>query len=186
MSVLAGQTAVVTGGSRGIGRAIALRLAAAGAEIILHYRSNATAAKSVASEIGKPVKLLEADLRSAAQIDAMLERLGSSSLDILVNNAGIWGNTPLGSTSLTDLETMLDINVKGLFWMTQAALPRLRDGARIVNISSTAGRVAIARGRSLYGATKAAVDSFTRSWALELAPRNIRVNAVAPVTWKPI
>ena len=116
----------------------------------------------------------------------MFERLGFSSLDILVNNAGIWGNTPLGSTSLTDLETMLDINVKGLFWMTQAALPRLRDGARIVNISSTAGRVAIARGRSLYGATKAAVDSFTRSWALELAPRNIRVNAVAPVTWKPI
>ena len=106
---------MVTGGSRGIGRAIALRLAAAGAEIILHYRSNATAAKSVASEIGKPVKLLEADLRSAAQIDAMFERLGSSSLDILVNNAGIWGNTPLGSTSLTDLETMLDINVNDFF-----------------------------------------------------------------------
>jgi NAD(P)-dependent dehydrogenase (short-subunit alcohol dehydrogenase family) len=67
-----------------------------------------------------------------------------------------------------------------MFWLTQAVLPKLRDGARIVNMSSTAGRVGIAGGRSLYGATKAAVDSFTKSWALELAPRNIRVNAVAP------
>src|SRR5262249_16864171 len=75
---------------------------------------------------------------------------------------------------------ILFTNLKGIFWLTQAALPKLRDGARIVNISSTAGRVGIAGGRSLYGATKAAVDSLTKSWALELAARKIRVNAVAP------
>jgi NAD(P)-dependent dehydrogenase (short-subunit alcohol dehydrogenase family) len=106
--------------------------------------------------------------------------LGNTKLDILINNAGLWGPTPLGSTSLETLETLLDVNVKGVFWLTQAALPHLRDGARIVNISSIAGRIGRAGGRSVYGATKAALDAFTRNWALELAPRKIRVNAVAP------
>jgi len=75
---------------------------------------------------------------------------------------------------------MIDTNIKGLFLMTQASLPLLLDGANIINISSVAGRVGIGAGRSVYGATKAAVDSFTKSWALELAPQKIRVNAVAP------
>ena len=110
----------------------------------------------------------------------MFESIADSSLDILVNNAGIWKPTPLGSTSEALLDELLDTNLKGMFWLTQAALPKLRDGARIINISSTAGRVGIAGGRSLYGATKAAVDSLTKSWGLELASRNIRVNAVAP------
>jgi 3-oxoacyl-[acyl-carrier protein] reductase len=180
MSILEGQIALVTGGSRGIGRAVALQLADAGAQVILHYHRNREAAKSVAGEIGGSVRLLQADMRSPKDIDAMIRELGNTRLDILINNAGLWGQTPLGSTSLETLETMIDVNVKGMFWLTQAALPLLREGARIVNLSSIAGRVGRSGGRSVYGATKAAVDAFTRNWALELAPRKIRVNAVAP------
>ena len=173
MRLLEGQTALVTGSSRGIGRAIALQLADAGAEILIHYHQNETAAQSVAREISGHSRLLKADLRSPKTIDAMFESLGGTRLHILVNNAGVWGPTPLGSTSIEQLDAMLDTNLKGLFWITQAALPYLEDGANIVNISSVAGRVGIAAGRSLYGATKAAVDSFTKSWALELSPRKI-------------
>jgi 3-oxoacyl-[acyl-carrier protein] reductase len=180
MSILEGQIALVTGGSRGIGRAVALQLAGAGAQVILHYHRNREAAESVAGQIGGSVRLLRADMRSPSEIDAMIRELGNTGLDILINNAGLWGQTPLGSTSLETLEAMIDVNVKGMFWLTQAALPLLREGARIVNLSSIAGRVGRAGGRSVYGATKAAVDAFTRNWALELASRKIRVNAVAP------
>ncbi len=179
MSLLRGQTALVTGSSRGIGRAIALKLAEAGAQILLHYHQNEKAAQSVAREIPSSAGLLKADLRSPQAIEAMFASLEKIRLDILVNNAGIWGQTPLGSTPLADVETMLNMNVQSVFCVTQAALPLLRDGASIVNISSVAGRVGVG-GRSLYSATKAAIDSFTKSWALELAPRRIRVNAVAP------
>lgn len=179
MSSLQGQTALVTGASRGIGRAIALLLAKEGAQVLLHYHSNRAAAESVAREVNRS-QLLQADLRSPAEIDRMVASLAGIPVDILVNNAAVWGTTPLGSTSLETLNAMLDINVRGMFWLTQAALPLLREGARIVNISSIAGRIGRAAGRSLYGATKAAVDAFTRNWALELAARKIRVNAVAP------
>ncbi len=180
MAILEGQIALVTGGSRGIGRAVALQLAGAGAQVIVHYHRNREAAESVASEIGGSVRLLQANMRSPREMDAMIRELGNTQLDILINNAGLWGQTPLGSTPLETLEAMIDVNVKGMFWFTQAALPLLREGARIVNLSSIAGRVGRAGGRSVYGATKAAVDAFTRNWALELAPRKIRVNAVAP------
>jgi 3-oxoacyl-[acyl-carrier protein] reductase len=124
--------------------------------------------------------LVQADLGLTDSISKMVESLGDAKLDIVVNNAGVWKPTPLGSTSEAVLHEVLHANLAGMFWLTQAVLPRLRDGARIVNLSSTAGRVGIASGRSVYGAAKAGVDSFTRSWALELAPRRIRVNAVAP------
>lgn len=178
--MLNGQTALVTGASRGIGRAIALRLAKEGAHVFVHYHYNRSAAESVLSQMERPGTLLQADLRSPRDIDGMIGTLGDSQLDMLVNNAGIWDQTPLGNTSLEALESMLDINVKGVFYLTQACLPRLREGARIVNVSSIAGRTGTRGGRSLYAATKAAVDAFTRNWALELAPRRIRVNAVAP------
>lgn len=180
MSKLAGQVALVTGASRGIGRAVALLLARHGAEVLLHYNRNREAAEAVLREIGGHGRLLQADLRMPAEIDAMLDLVGTTPLDMLVNNAGVWGSTPLGRTSLDALDTMLDLNVKAVFYLTQAALPLLRQGARIVNLSSIASRLGTAGGRSLYGATKAAVDAFTRNWALELAPRKIRVNAVAP------
>jgi 3-oxoacyl-[acyl-carrier protein] reductase len=180
MGVLKGQTALVTGGSRGIGRAIALRLAAEGAEILIHYHKNQGAAEAVAREIPGGSRLLQADLSSPQGIETMFAGLAGTWLDIVVNNAGVWLATPLGSASLEKIDALLDTNLRGLFLVTQAALPRMRDGGSIVNMSSVAGRIGIPDGKGLYGATKAAVDSLTKSWALELAPRRIRVNAVAP------
>lgn len=171
---------MVTGASRGIGRAVALRLARAGADVVLHFNTNKAAAESVVKEIERPCQLLQADMRSPKEIDRMAGSLRGVQLDILINNAGLWGPTALGSTSLETLESMLDVNVKAVFWLTQALLSHFQEGARIVNVSSIAGRIGRAGGRSVYGATKAAIDAFTRNWALELAPRKIRVNAVAP------
>ncbi|HEY6290427.1 MAG TPA: SDR family oxidoreductase [Terriglobia bacterium] len=176
---LKGQVALVTGSSRGIGRAIARRLAQAGAQVILHYRANRSAAAEASSEAGG-ARLVQADLTSLADIERLGVELRTTPLDMLVNNAGVWRLTPLGGTSAETAKEVVFANVLGVFWLTQALLPSLRDGARIVNLSSVAGRTASAEGRSLYRASKAAVDSFTRNWALELAPRRIRVNAVAP------
>lgn len=177
---LRGKTALVTGASRGIGRAIALRLGSEGARLLVHYHRDEKAARAVVHGIGDGSQLIKADLGSADEIRDMFAPLGQNSLDMLVNNAGIWGQTPLGSTAEEMLNAMVDINLKGIFRVTQHALSCLREGATIINISSVAGRVGNQSGRSLYGATKAAVDALTRSWALELAPRKIRVNAVAP------
>lgn len=177
---LSGQVALVTGSSRGIGKAIALKLAGAGAKTLLHYHQSRAAAERAAAEIGSDCIIAQADLSSSRDIDRLAEQLGEIKLDILVNNAGVWRSTPLGATSLETANEVLLTNVLGVFWLTQALLPSLRDGARIVNVSSVAGRTASAEGRSLYRASKAAVDAFTRNWALELAHRRIRVNAVAP------
>ena len=178
--MLSGTTALVTGGSRGIGRAVCLRLAAEGAEIVLHYHRNRAAAEETVATIGRDVRLVRADLGSYDEIRSMFDELADLRLDFLINNAGIWKGTPLGSSTPDAVDAVIDTNLKGPFWVTQYALPLLKDGGRIVNLSSVAGRVGVAGGRSLYGATKAAVDSLTRNWALELAPRKILVNAVAP------
>ena len=179
-SILSGKIALVTGGSRGIGRAICLRLAGQGADIVLHYHRNRAAAEAVAAEIGRSVRLVRADLSSPAEIESMFAELRELRFDFLINNAGIWKPTPLGSTTLDVVNQTIEINLRGPFWVTHCALPLLRDGARIINLSSVAGRTGKAGGRSLYGATKAAIDSLTQNWALELAPRKILVNAVAP------
>jgi 3-oxoacyl-[acyl-carrier protein] reductase len=177
---LSGQTALVTGSSRGIGKAIAIRLGEAGADIVLHYCTNRDAAERAAADIGSDCTIVQGDLSSSSEIERLAKQLSEIRLDVLVNNAGVWRSTPLGETSLEVANEVLFTNVLGVFWLTQALLPLLRDGARIVNISSVAGRTASAEGRSLYRASKAAIDAFTRNWALELAPRRIRVNAVAP------
>ena len=180
MRTLDGTTALITGGSRGIGRAICLRLAAQGAGIVLHYNRNQCAAEEVAAAIDRDVRLVHANLGSPEEIQTMFHGLGDLRLDFLINNAGIWKDTPLGSSPSEVIDELLDTNLKGPFWVTQCALPLLKDGGRIVNISSVAGRTGMPGGRSLYGATKAALDALTRNWALELAPRKILVNAVAP------
>jgi 3-oxoacyl-[acyl-carrier protein] reductase len=180
MGTLEGTTALVTGGSRGIGRAVCLRLAEQGADIVLHYHRNRAAAEEVVASIGREARLVHANLGSAAEIETMFNELGRLELDFLVNNAGIWKGTPLGTSTSEMVDEVLDTNLKGPFWVTQCALPLLKYGARIINISSVAGRIGVVGGRSLYGATKAAIDSLTRNWALELAPRKILVNAVAP------
>jgi 3-oxoacyl-[acyl-carrier protein] reductase len=180
MGSLSGKTALVTGGSRGIGRAICEQLAKQGADIVLHYNRNLAAAEETASSISTDVKLVQADMSSIEEIERMFVELGDMPLDFLVNNAGVWKGTPMGSTSATAFDEVANTNLRGPFWVTQCALRLLKDGGRIVNLSSVAGRIGVAGGRSLYGATKAAIDSLTRSWALELAPRKILVNAVAP------
>jgi len=184
-STLQGKTALVTGGSRGIGRAICLRLACQGANVVLHYHHNEAAAQQVASElasgvVGRVIRVARADLNSPAEIEQMFDGLRDLTFDFLINNAGIWKPTPLASTTIDVVDETIGINLRGPFWVTHCALPLLRDGARIINISSVAGRTGKAGGRSLYGATKAAIDSLTANWALELAPRKILVNAVAP------
>ncbi len=157
-----------------------MRLAAEGAQVILHYNQNLAAAQQTAAAIGPNVRLVQANLASPQEIEAMFHELRDLQLDFLINNAGIWKGTPLGTSPLNLVDEMLHINLRGPFWVTQCALPLLRDGARIVNLSSVAAKTGIAGGRSLYGATKAAIESLTRNWAMELAPRKILVNAVAP------
>lgn len=179
MPTLNGKTALVTGASRGIGRAVAARLAADGAELILHCNRNRHLLEDLAKELPAPPIMIQANLGDAGDIQRMFSSLKRQRLDILVHNAGIWKSTPLGHTSPEVLDELLAVNLKSLFMITQLALPLLRDGARIVIISSTAAHAAVV-GRSVYGATKAAAESFARNWALELAPRKILVNAVEP------
>jgi NAD(P)-dependent dehydrogenase (short-subunit alcohol dehydrogenase family) len=174
---------LITGASRGLGRAIALRLAREGRSLILHFRENRAAAEETAGEVarlGGTATVVQADLAVPAEIASLPARIGEGAVEALINNAGIWKATPLGSTSVEDADLVLGINLRAVFLLTQALLPRLCDGGRIVNVSSTAARTGIAGGRSLYGAAKAGVEALTRNWALELAPRGILVNAVAP------
>ncbi len=175
----AGKTALVTGGSRGIGRAICHRLAAEGAEILLHYHQDEKAAREVAGA-SPHFRLFQADLAHPAEIDRLITALGDTRLDFLINNAGVWLPSPVGETTVERMDRILDTNLKGPFWLVNRALPLLNTGARIINISSVAAKTGVAGGRSLYGASKAALESLTRNWALELAPRGILVNAVEP------
>lgn len=168
------KTALVTGASRGIGRAVALRLIRDGVQVIAHYHRNREAALQVSPRV------VQADTGDPESIDRMFEELASTRLDILVNNAGIWKPSPLGATDRSRMDELVDTNLKGPFWIMNRAMPLLNDGAVVVNISSVAARKGVAGGRSLYGATKAALDALTRNWSLELAPRGIRVNGVAP------
>jgi len=177
---LHGQTALITGATGGIGRAVALALSKSEANVVLHYRKNQEAAQRLADELGCNTRIVQADLRVLSEIERLAADLKNSPLDILVNNAGVWRATPLGTTEAAVTNEIIDANLRSVFWLTQCLVPQLSDGARIVNVSSVAAQTASASGRSLYRATKAAIDSLTRNWALELAPRGIRVNAVAP------
>src|ERR1039458_217133 len=147
MRTLDGTTALITGGSRGIGRAICLRLAKDGADIVLHYHRNRAAAEQAVASIGREVRLVRANLGSFEEIEAMFAELGDLRLDFLINNAGVWKSTPLGSSPADAVNEILDTNLKGPYWVTQCALRLLKDGARIVNISSVAGRTGVAGGR---------------------------------------
>jgi 3-oxoacyl-[acyl-carrier protein] reductase len=183
---LDGRVALVTGASRGIGRAIAERIGKAGAQLVVNYQSSAEAAAEVVSAIemcGRPAAAFQADVSQSAQVDALVEftlaRFGH--LDILVNNAGITRDTLLLRMDEDTWDAVLDLNLKGTYLCTRAALRtmlRQRSG-RIINVSSIAGIVGNA-GQSNYAASKAGVLGFTRSIAREVGSRNITVNAVAP------
>jgi 3-oxoacyl-[acyl-carrier protein] reductase len=183
---LQGQVAIVTGASRGIGRAAALALASEGATVIVNYASSSQAAEAVAAEIesmGSQALALQADVGQAEQVEALfsavMEKYGR--VDILVNNAGIARDTLLLRMKLEDWQAVIDLNLTGVFLCTRAAskiMLKQRSG-RIVNITSVVGEMGNA-GQANYSAAKAGVIGFTKTAAKELASRGITVNAVAP------
>ena len=185
-SGLEGKTVVVTGGSRGIGRAIVDVLAGDGADVTFFYRDNAEAADAVvaaARAAGRTVAALRVDVRDAASCVAAVERIADRTgrIDVLVNNAGIIRDGPLAGFSDEDVAEVLDTNVTGVFNVTRAVVPFMiaRRSGRIVNLSSVSGEKG-GRGQTNYAASKGAVNALTKALAVELAPRKIAVNAVAP------
>lgn len=182
---LAPRTALVTGGSRGIGRAVAQILAAAGARVAVNYRRDETAANSIVSEIrasGGVAIALAGDVSDPAQAKELARDVVSAwqRLDILVNNAGIWEEDEAGAGNVAAWGRTLAVNVRGAFLVTDAAIPHLeKQRGSIVFVSSTAGQRGEAR-HSAYAASKGAIISYTKSLAAELGPRGIRVNCIAP------
>jgi 3-oxoacyl-[acyl-carrier protein] reductase len=180
-----GKTALVTGASRGIGRAIALRLARGGANVVINYNSRADAAEEVASgvrEAGAESLVVQADVAQGADVDRLIQATLQKfqRIDVLVNNAGITRDTLLMRMSEDDWDTVITTNLKSTFLVTKAAMrPMLRQRAgRIVNITSISGVIGNA-GQSNYSASKAGMIGLTRSTAREVASRNITCNAVA-------
>ncbi|HEU5103258.1 MAG TPA: 3-oxoacyl-[acyl-carrier-protein] reductase [Roseiflexaceae bacterium] len=180
------KVAIVTGGSRGIGRAVATSLAAAGATVVVNYKGNAAAADEVVHDIGAEdgqALAIQADISKSEEVERMfktvLERYGR--LDILVNNAGITRDTLLLRMKEDDFDAVIDTNLRGVFLCTKAALRPMTKarGGRIINITSVVGLIGNA-GQSNYAAAKAGIIGFTKSTAREIASRGITVNAVAP------
>ena len=185
MPTLTNKTALVTGGSRGIGAAIARRLAAEGAQVAITYTRGGEAAAQVVKEIeqagGKAIAI-QADAADANAVRAALEEIVASfgGLDVLVNNAGTAIPKPFEETSLEEMDTMIGINLRGVFVTTQAALKHLRNGGRIINISSAVSERLMVPGLVAYAATKGAVKMFTQGLAREVGERGITVNSVEP------
>ncbi|NJR40583.1 MAG: 3-oxoacyl-[acyl-carrier-protein] reductase [Leptolyngbyaceae cyanobacterium CSU_1_4] len=183
---LKGQVAVVTGASRGIGRAVAIALAAEGAKVVVNYAKSSPAADAVVAEIegmGSEAIALQADVAQTEQVEALfravLDQWGR--IDVLVNNAGIARDTLLIRMKLEDWQAVIDLNLTGVFLCTKAAskvMLKQRSG-RIINVTSVVGEMGNA-GQANYSASKAGVIGFTKTIAKEVASRGITVNAVAP------
>ena len=187
---LQGKIAVVTGASRGIGRAIAMRLGKDQALVAVNYQKSAEAAATAVREIetaGGEAFAIQGDIGSVAgtrrffqSLDAeLIQRRGSNQFDILVNNAGIGRQGTVESTSEAIFDELMAVNVKGPFFMAQEALSRLRDGGRIINLSSALSKHAYPR-MVAYSMGKAAINHFTLILAAELGSRQITVNAIGP------
>ena len=182
---LEGKIALITGGSRGIGAAIAKRLAADGASLAITYSKGADAAASVVKAIegagGKAIAIqaeaTDADASKAA-VEKTVETFGR--LDVLVNNAGTAIPKPFEETTLEEMDRVLDINVRGVFIATQAALKHMKRGSRIITIGSCLGERVMTPGLVPYSATKGAVKIFTQALSRELGSRGITVNNVQP------
>ncbi len=181
---------LVTGGSRGLGRSTALGIARRGGDVILTYRSKAEEAKAVATEIeslGRNAMAFRLDTADVASFAPFAEQLREAlrktwsreTFDHLVNNAGHGDLTPIGQTTETQFDTLVDVHFKGVYFLTQTLLPLIADGGRIVNLSSGLTRQSFP-GYAVYAAAKGAVEVLTRYMAKELGARNITVNTVAP------
>jgi 3-oxoacyl-[acyl-carrier protein] reductase len=186
MISLKDKVALITGGSRGIGRAIVLLFARAGCDVIINYHHDGKSAQEArrdAENMGVRAKEYKVDIADKGQVDAMVESAIKEfgKIDIVVNNAGIWKHNPIDEMTEQRLKETIDINVLGSFFTIMAVVPHMkaRKSGNIINISSTAGQ----RGEAFYSpyaASKGAVISLTKSLAAELADYNIRVNCVAP------
>ena len=174
---LEGKTALVTGASRGIGRAIAVELAEAGAAVVVSYRSGADEAEALAAEIG--ARAVQADVSDPASAQALVEEAGD--LDVLVNNAGVTRDGLLVRMSNDDWDTVINTNLASVFYTSRAAVRGMmkRRSGSIVNISSIVG-IHGNWGQTNYAASKAGIIGFTKSLAKELGSRNVRANVVAP------
>lgn len=186
MAKLSGKLALVTGASRGIGRAIALRLAADGAEVAVHYNSARGEAEAVLSDItaaGGKGFLIQADLGAPDGVDtlvaALAAELGERGIDIIVNNAGISPRLTFDTVTAETFDQVIGINLKAPFFIVQGLLPRLRDGGRVINISSMGTR-AVYPAMAIYAPAKAGLEALTRILAVHLGGRGITVNAVSP------
>jgi len=185
MTDLTNKIALVTGASRGIGRASAARLAEAGARVIVHYSASKTAADELVAEIrakGGQADAVGADLSAADGAHTLAEAvkgLGISKLDVLVNNAGVAELSPFEAQGIESFDRQFAINVRAPYFLTQELLPLLGEGSSVIFLSSVVARVAF-EGISAYSATKGAVEVIVRGLAKELGTRGIRVNAVAP------
>ncbi|MDD6397004.1 MAG: 3-oxoacyl-[acyl-carrier-protein] reductase [Anaerovibrio sp.] len=184
--LLEGKVALVTGGSRGIGRAIALKLAGEGAAVAINYAGNAKAAEEVKASIeaaGGKAMVVQADVSSAEAVDAMVEAVVNElgGIDILVNNAGITRDGLLMRMKEADWDAVINTNLKGVFYCTKAVskLMMKKRSGRIVNMASVVGLTGNA-GQANYAAAKSGVIGFSKSMAKELASRGITVNMVAP------
>lgn len=182
--------ALITGGSRGLGKNTALHLAQKGVDVIITYLSRADDAHEVVSEIeklGRKAVALQLDTGNTKQFaefaqalsKALSEKWQRETFNFLVNNAGIGINKPFAETTEDDFDTLMNMHFKGVYFLTQKMLPLLQNGGRIVNISTGLARFSMP-GFSAYGAMKGAIEVLTRYMALELGGRGISVNAVAP------
>jgi 3-oxoacyl-[acyl-carrier protein] reductase len=185
MAKLANKVALVTGGSRGIGAAIAKRLAADGASVAITYAKDATAAaavvKAIEREGGKAVAI-QADAADSKAVKSAVEKAVATlgRLDVLVNNAGTAIPKTFEETTLEEMDRVIDVNLRGVFVATQTALKHMKDGGRIIMIGSSVGERMIAPGLVPYSATKGAVKMFTQGLSREVGSRGITVNNVQP------
>ena len=182
---LEGKIALITGGSRGIGAAIAKRLAADGANVAITYTKGADAAASVVKEIeraGRKAIAIQADAIDASAVEAAVEKTVATfgRLDVLVNNAGTVIPKTFEETTLEEMDRVIDINVRGVFVATQAALKHMNNGGRIIMIGSAVGERVMVPGMVPYSATKGAVKIFTQALSREVGSRGITVNNVQP------
>ncbi len=185
MNALSGKTALVTGASRGIGRAAALALAKGGAQVLVHYSQGKAEAEAVAAEIqqaGGKAQTVSADLGAADgahKLARQVRGIVGDRLDILVANAGISKAATIEETSVEDFDRLFAVNVRAPFFLVQQLLPILHDGSSIVLLSSLAAHASVGS-LAAYAATKGAIDTLVKHFAANLGARGIRVNAVAP------